>query len=199
LELRHPEVRFVRIRSSFVFQRAAAAEQRRIFAGPFVPGFLLRPKLVPVLPLPRGLHLQAVHASDLAEAYRLALLEPVTGAFNIAAEPVLDSAALAALLGARPVDVSPRLARTALAAAWHARLAPTEPGLLELALSLPLMATDRARTELHWRPRIGADAAVAELLDGVRNATGGPTPTLDRHAGGPLRVGEIVTGVGGRA
>jgi nucleoside-diphosphate-sugar epimerase len=199
LEPRHPETRFVRLRSSFVFQRPAAAEQRRIFAGPFVAGWLLRPGLIPRLPLPRGLRLQAVHASDLAEAYRLALHCPVSGPFNVAADPVLDADALAALLGTKRLTVGPRVVRAALATAWHARLVPTEPGLLELALSLPVMDTTRARTELGWRPAVSAGDAVAELLDGVRAASGGPTPTLDRHAGGPLRIGELATGVGARA
>jgi UDP-glucose 4-epimerase len=144
-ELRHPEVRFVRLRMAFVFQRRAAAEQRRIFAGPLVPGRVLRPGILPVLPLPRGLRIQAVHAADVAEAYRLALLGTARGAFNIAAEPVLDIHALADLLGSRAVPVPTSLVRGAHAAAWHARLVPAEPGLLQLALSLPVMGTGRGR------------------------------------------------------
>ncbi len=197
-ELRHPEVRFVRLRMAFVFQRRAAAEQRRIFAGPLVPGRLLRRGALPVLPLPRGLRIQAVHAADAAEAYRLALVGTARGAFNIAAEPVLDIDALAALLGARALPVPTGLVRGANAAAWHARLVPAEPGLLELALSLPVMATDRARAELGWQPVVSAGDAVAELFEGVRDHAGGPTPTLDAHAGGRLRWRELATGVGGR-
>jgi hypothetical protein len=88
--------------------------------------------------------------------------------------------------------------RAANAAAWAARLVPAEPGLLELALTLPVMATTRARRELGWAPTVAADDAVAELLDGLRHGAGGPTPTLDRRAGGPLRWREVATGVGGR-
>lgn len=199
LELRHPEVRFVRLRTAFVFQRQAASEQRRIFAGPFVPTRLLRPGALPLLPVPAGLRLQAVHARDAAAAYRAALLSPVSGAFNIAAEPVLDGARLARLLHARPVRVPDRLTRAALALAFHARLVPAEPGLLELALSLPTMSTTRARERLGWQPTVGAEEAVAELLSGVRDGAGGPTPTLAPHAGGPARTGELATGVGARA
>jgi nucleoside-diphosphate-sugar epimerase len=32
-ELRHPEIRVVRMRTSFIFKRSSASEQRRIFAG----------------------------------------------------------------------------------------------------------------------------------------------------------------------
>jgi nucleoside-diphosphate-sugar epimerase len=187
------------MRMAFVFQRRAAAEQRRIFAGPLVPGWVLRSPTLPLVPLPRGLRLQAVHASDVAEAYRAALLQPVSGAFNLAAEPVLDADALAGLLGGRAVGVPASVVRLALAAAWHARAVPAEPGLLELALSLPVMDVARARAELGWAPRVAADEAVRELLDGVAEAAGGPTPTLDAHAGGRFRWRELATGVGGRS
>ena len=88
-ELVNPEVRVVRIRSAFVFQRAAAPEQRRIFAGPFLPGRLLRSPFLPLVPVPKNLRFQTVHAEDLAAAYLAAVLAPVRGAFNVAADPVI--------------------------------------------------------------------------------------------------------------
>jgi len=172
------EMRVVRLRSAFVFQRAAAPEQRRIFAGPFAPGRLVASRVLPVVPIPRGMRMQVVAAADLAAAYEAALVRPVEGAFNIATDPVLGSQELGELLGARIVAVPPRLARQALAAAFHARLAPTEPGLLELFLSLPLMDTTRARTELGWAPKVDATVAVRELVDGIGRRAGAPTPPL---------------------
>ena len=48
-----------------------------------------------MLPLPRGLRLQAVHGDDVGEAYRLAVTdERACGAYNVAAEPVLDTETL---------------------------------------------------------------------------------------------------------
>src|SRR3954466_9481549 len=49
-ESNHPEMRVVRIRPGLVFKREAGSEVRRYFAGPFLPGFLLRPSLIPVVP-----------------------------------------------------------------------------------------------------------------------------------------------------
>src|SRR5205085_11277486 len=46
----HPGVRSVRLRPGLIFKREAASEQRRLFAGPFIPTFLLRPGLIPVVP-----------------------------------------------------------------------------------------------------------------------------------------------------
>ena len=38
--------------------------------------------------------------------------------------------------------------------------------------------------------------ALLELIDGMRRRDGWPTPPLDPRAGGPLRVRELLTGVG---
>ena len=52
-----------------------------------------------------GLRFQAVHADDVADAYRRAVLSDVSGPFNIAADPVIGNAELSRLLDARPVPV----------------------------------------------------------------------------------------------
>jgi nucleoside-diphosphate-sugar epimerase len=197
-EARHSEARVVRMRPAFIFQRAAATQQRRLFAGPLVPGSLVRPSLLPVLPVPRGLHLQALHADDAAQAFRLAATLPVSGAFNIAAEPVLHPDDLAALFDARAVEVPPRLVRPVLSAAWSAHLVPAAPDLLDAVLRLPIMDTARARLELGWVPRTGAAEAVAELLTGLREGATGDTPPLSGRAGGRGRAHEVATGVGER-
>ncbi len=95
-EERHgDQVRVVRTRSAFVFQKdagpRAAPHLRRAVGTRHASsdrGF------VPVFPLPAGLRFQAVHAEDVATACVSALLRPVRGAFNLAAEPVIDTAAL---------------------------------------------------------------------------------------------------------
>jgi UDP-glucose 4-epimerase len=179
LEARHPEMRVVRIRPGFVFQRTSGSQQRRLFAGPFVPASLLRPGVLPVVPFPSGLRFQAVHARDVAEAFRLALHDGgARGAYNVAADPVVDGAAVARLLDARLVTVPPWLARAALAAAWHARLAPAEPALFDLAMALPTMRTDRARRELGWSPGTSATEALAEALAGMAQGSGADTAPL---------------------
>jgi UDP-glucose 4-epimerase len=79
-----------------------------------------------VVPKVRRLRTQGVHADDVGEAYRLAVVGDARGPFNLAADPVLDADILAGLLDA-----------------------------------------------------------------------GAGTPPLDPRAGGPLRLGEFRTGVGG--
>ena len=82
---------------------------------------------------------------------------------------------------------------------WRARLQPTPEGWVDLALGVPVMDTGRARRELGWSPRRTGGEALRELLDGLRRSDGLPTPPLDPRTGGPLRVREVLTGLGGSA
>ena len=199
LEAAHPELRVVRLRPALIFKREAASEIRRLFAGPFLPSRLVRPGLLPVLPLPAGLVFQAVHADDVGEAYRLAATDDrARGAYNVAADPVLDAATLGRVLGARPIPVPVPVVRAAADLSWRARLQPTPPGWLDMGMAAPVMSTRRIRAELGWSPVHAADAALLELLEGLRDRAGVATPPLDPGAGGPLRTGEVFTGVGGR-
>lgn len=197
LERAHPEIRVVRLRKALIFGREAASGIRRLFAGPLLPTFLLRPGLIGVVPAHERLVFQAVHRDDVAEAYRLALLDDdARGAYNVAATPVLDPPQLGRILGARPVPVPAKVLRAAAAATWRLRLQPTEPGWVDLGLGVPVMDTSRARDELHWVPRRTAAEALLELIDGMREGAGGPTPPLDPATGGPARVREVLTGIG---
>jgi UDP-glucose 4-epimerase len=193
----HPDIRVVRLRPGFIFKRESASEQRRLFMGPLVPNQLVRPGLVPIIPDLPGLRFQAVHTADIAEAYRLAALRDVQGAFNIAADPVVDASLLADIFGARTVALPRWPVRAAVWLAWQLHLVPASPYLLDAFLRLPIMDTSRARTELGWSPRRSARETLEEFLGGLRDGAGMSTPPLTpRMPGG--RGHEIRTGVGVR-
>ena len=198
-EREHPDTRVVRLRPGLIFKRDAASGIRRLFAGPLLPSPLVRPGLVPIVPDTPRLRFQAVHSLDVGEAYRLALTRPVRGAFNVAADPVLDPATLGRLLDARPVPVPARVLRRAADLSWRLRLQPTPAGWVDLALGVPLLDSSRARAELGWRPRRDAGEALLELLEGIRESAGIDTPPLAPGAGGPARLRELLTGVGARS
>ena len=83
-ELEHPGPRVVRLRPGLIFKREAATEIRRFFAGPFLPNPLVRPGLIPVLPVTDRLVVQAVHADDIGDAYRrVAVDDRANGAYNL--------------------------------------------------------------------------------------------------------------------
>jgi UDP-glucose 4-epimerase len=197
-ERRHPEVRVVRLRPGFIFKRASASQQRRLFAGPLLPNRLVRRDLIPVVPDTPALRFQALHTADAGDAYRLAVVRPVRGAFNLAADPVLDPGHLAELLDARVVRVPTPALRAALAAAWRLHLVPASPYLFDAVVRLPIMDTTRARAELGWSPRHSSLEAMRAFLQGLRQGAGMDTPPLAADAGGPGRARELAGGVGER-
>jgi UDP-glucose 4-epimerase len=192
-EEQHPDVRVVRMRPGFIFKASSAEGQRRIFAGPAVPNPLVRNELIPVVPSTSGLRFQVLHSADAAEAYRLAATRDVHGAFNLAADPVIDAAVLGQLLDARPVPVPSWALRAVVAAAWRLHLLPASPYLVDLFLSVPVLDTTRARTELGWEPTVDALATMREFLDAFRRGQGGRTPPLEEGGGGALRHQEVLT------
>ena len=197
-EHKNPGIRVVRLRPGLIFKRDAASEIRRLFAGPFLPTALLRPRLIPFVPRVDRLVFQAVHSLDAGEAYRLAATRDVSGAFNIAADPVLDADELGRLLDARPVRLPAAALRIGADVTWRRRLQPRSPGWVDMALAVPILDTTRARTELGWTPKRTAGEALLELIAGMREGAGTPTPPLDPGTSGPGRVRELLTGVGSR-
>ena len=194
-----PEVRVVRMRPGLVFKKEAAQGIRRLFAGPFLPGVLANPALINLVPDIENLRSQVIHSYDVGEAFRLAIVnEDARGAFNIATEPVLDAREIGRILDARPVPFSAQLARAGAGLSWALRLQPVPPGWLDLSRNVPIMDTTRARTELGWTPQRSADEALLDLLEGLRTGADLDTPPLARRTSGPLRIREILTGVGGR-
>jgi nucleoside-diphosphate-sugar epimerase len=114
-----------------------------------------------------------VHTDDLASAFCHATVGDARGAFNVAAEPVLDADRLAKLLHARKLPGPPGPFRGLASLAWRFRLQPMLGGWLGFAFAAPLMDTRRAREELGWKPRKTADEALAELREAVA-VPGGP-------------------------
>jgi nucleoside-diphosphate-sugar epimerase len=197
-EKENPDVRVVRMRPALVFKREAAQGIRRLFAGPFFPSFLARPEFINLVPQIEGLRSQVVHSYDVGEAFRLAIVGDARGAFNLAAEPVLDAEEIGRILDAHPLPVSARLARASAGLSWRFRLQPVSPDWLDMALNLPNMDTTRAHTELGWTPQYSARDALIDLLEGLRTGAGLETPPLSPSTGGVARIREILTGVGRR-
>jgi UDP-glucose 4-epimerase len=195
----HPAARVVRLRPGLIFKREAASGIRRLFAGPLLPSALVRRRLIPVVPAHPRLVFQAVHSHDVGNAYRLALMnEDARGAFNIAAEPVLDPPELGRVLGARPVRVPGGLLRGGAALSYRLRLQPSEPGWVDMGLGVPLMDVSRARSELGWSPERSASDALLDLIEGIGDGAGLETPPLEPGGAGPLRAREFASGVGAR-
>ena len=196
----YPEVRVAFSRPALIFKRESASQQRRLFMGPLMPGRLVRRSLIPLVPRMKHLAGQVIHTSDIADGYRRMIINPdARGPYNLAGEPPLDSHALSQLLDAREVPVPASVTRALVGLSWKARLQPVSPGWLDIALGVPVMNTAKAKTELDWAPKVPAGDVVLELMEGLRTTAGFPTPPLEPHATGPLRIKEFLTGVGARS
>jgi len=191
-------MRVVRLRPGLVFKREAAEGIRRLFAGPFFPSLLARPDLINVIPEIENLRSQVVHSYDVGDAFRLALLRDVRGAFNLATEPPLDAKEIGRILNARTVPLPANVARVGAEAAFKLHLTPVPSGWLDLSLNVPIMDTTRARTELGWTPNYGAAETLLDALEGLKTGAGLDTPPLSPKTSGPARIRELLTGVGSR-
>ncbi|MGR0218445.1 NAD-dependent epimerase/dehydratase family protein [Agromyces sp. ZXT2-6] len=167
-EADHPQVRLTRVRPGFVFQRDASSQLARLFIGRRRPSRWLGRVHLPVLPVPRRVISQAVHADDLADALARIIEQRADGAFNIAAEPVIDPDRLRRAFRARRViPVRFELARAAMWSSWALGLQASDPGWLDIAVNVPVMSTRRARVELGWAPRHWSTDALREVLEGI--------------------------------
>jgi UDP-glucose 4-epimerase len=175
-----------RLRPGLVFQGEAGSEIGRYFLGSLLPLGLLGRVPVPVVPLSREMVFQAVHADDCADAYWRVVQARATGAWNVAADPPLRPADLAAVLGGRAVPVPTAALRALARVTWLARAQPTSPGWVDLAAAVPVMDTSRIREELGWRPERTPHEALRELVDGLTAGRGtGSVPMRPRRAPTP--------------
>ena len=191
-------MRVVRLRPGLIFKREAASGDPPLFLGPLLPS----PSCVGAhpgraRPCP-ACAFRPCTPYDVADAYRLAVVRDVAGAFNVAADPVLDPAVLGDLLGARPLRVAPNVLRALADLTWKLRLQPTPPGWLDIALGGAAHGHDPRPRGARMGPRSRSTEAFGELLEGLRLGDGA-TPPLDAAAAGPLRLREFPTGAGARS
>jgi UDP-glucose 4-epimerase len=175
-----PGIAVARLRPGLIFQRAAGSEIGRYFLGPLIPRLLPERPWIPLLPAPDNLIFQAVHADDVAEAYWRVIDQRASGAFNIAAEPVLTPQELARIVRARRILPIPMgLLHKLVGVAWQLRLLPMDSGWVEMAAGVPVMDTGRARRILGWEAKKSSVEAVFEVLEGRGTGEGAaPSPVL---------------------
>ncbi|MEV3963790.1 NAD-dependent epimerase/dehydratase family protein [Nocardia sp. NPDC050193] len=176
-EHRRPAIRVARIRPCAVVQGAAAAEMGEWLFGRWLPRVVLGRPGVPV-PLWNGLRLQLVHAADVAAAIGSIIERGATGAFNLAADPVLTATDLAAEFGGFRVPVPHRVLTAGAGVSWRLGLQPLHPAWLRLADRACLVDAGRATRELGWTPRYDAVAACADLAAAMRAGRSGASPPL---------------------
>jgi nucleoside-diphosphate-sugar epimerase len=183
---RHRDTTLTVVRPTLVLQPEASSEIGRYFLGPWLLGAarLLPGAVARLLPLPLPtVAVSFVHADDVADALERMLDRRAPGPFNLAAEPLLDSGAIARALGTVRVPVPAFALRTALQAAFAAHVVPTEPGWLDIGTQVPALDTSRARRQLDWTPAHRGDEVLAQFVAALGRGEGAPGALL-RPAGG---------------
>ncbi len=172
-EKENPDVMVARLRPGLTFNSQAGSEIGRYFLGGLLARLVPRKPRLPLLPVPTQLVFQAVHADDVADAYWRVLDRRAAGAFNIAAEPVVDPNALGWLLNARRVFPLPLpVLRAVVDLSWRLRLQVTDAGWIDMAAGAPVMDTTRAREMLGWSPRHSSLQAISEVMEGMGSGAG---------------------------
>jgi UDP-glucose 4-epimerase len=166
-EENYPSIVVSRLRPGFVFQREAGSEIAGLFAGQLVPLGWLRFVRPPFVPMPRQFVAQVVHADDVADAFWRALDRGAAGAFNIAAEPIIDPTVVASVLESRWLPVRLSILRALVHVTWKLRLQAADPGWVDAGAMVPVMSTARARDELGWSPKVASTVALGEIVRGM--------------------------------
>jgi nucleoside-diphosphate-sugar epimerase len=170
-----------RLRPGFVVQPDAASALLRYGLPGYVPARLLT--LLPILPLDRRLSIPVVHSDDLADGIVRVIERRAGGAFNFAGEPPVTRDDIAAALGARPVQLPAKALSLLAGIGWRVRLQALDPGWIDLAFSVPLLDTSRARTELEWTPAIDSRQALSGTIKAMAQGRSANSPVLRARSG----------------
>ncbi|HEX4392246.1 MAG TPA: NAD-dependent epimerase/dehydratase family protein [Mycobacterium sp.] len=166
------------VRPGLILQPDAASEIARYFIGPLIPVSALHRRLLRFVPWPSDLATQFVHADDVAAAISTILDRRPAGAFNLAAEPLIDRQHVRELFGGVLPGLPRRVLRELVDLSWRAHLQPTDAGWIDLAFDSPLLRTDRARTELDWSPVHSTADTLMSFVDALHHRRGGTRPLL---------------------
>ena len=191
LEARYPSLRVVRLRPGLIFKRESGPEIRRLFAGPLLPARLLRPGLLPILPLADGLVVQCVHGADVAEAYRLAAL--VAGCARRVQRrrrPVLDAgdAGARAALPRRVTVPARRGARAGRPDLPRCGCIPPRPAGSTWAWPCRRCRPSGRAPSWAGRRATRPSRRCSSCWRACATPVGAPTPPLDAQAGGRFRL-----------
>ena len=198
-EADHANVSVARLRPGLIFKGEAASGIRRLFAGPFLP----HPAAAPLPDSVRARH----RGTALPGCPLRRRRGDVSARGKERSRWCLQRRCRAGTRSSRAGAPARSQARQgphgAAAGRDRSQLEGPPPAhaprVLDMALSVPLMDTTRARSRLGWAPSRSSGEALLELIDGMRRGEGFPTPPLEPGGSGPLRLGELATGIGARS
>lgn len=123
---------------------------------------LLHQPCYPRLPNPQP-RLQCAHEDDVADAISAGLFSPVSGSINLAAAGEYSFKQVIAARYRHPIALPFGLVKAALNVAWRLTGYGGEPAWLDGMQHTLTLDCVRAQSELDWRPKFTADAALAAV------------------------------------
>jgi nucleoside-diphosphate-sugar epimerase len=166
-----------RVRPTLILQPGAASEIARYFLGPLLPMKAVRPRVMRLMPWPKALCVQFVHSDDVADAVMRILLDRIPGAFNVAADPVIDRTTYRETLGGVGPSVPCAVLGVGADITWRLRLQPTAKGWVDMGTRLPLMDTTRLRG-IGWQPKHSGTETLRSFVDAMQHGEGDQGPLL---------------------
>jgi UDP-glucose 4-epimerase len=126
------------------------------------------PILKPVLPDP-GVRFQLVHEDDVAEAFAAAVLgKGSPGPYNLAGNGTITMSDVAAELGWYSISIPELTVEAAAELVERLPLLPERASWIQAARQPLLVKSDRARSELGWRPKHTTRATLREVVKTYR-------------------------------
>jgi len=134
--------------------------------GPTISNMYTRFFSRPVAPVMMGHDplMQFVHEQDAAYALVKAVESNATGPFNIVGKGVLPYTTVLALLGRVPVPMPQIVARQLTKVLWATQLVGSPPSFLDFLLYLCVADGSRARSVLHFSPRLSIKRTILDFL-----------------------------------
>ena len=103
---------------------------------------------------------QIVHEDDVAEAFRLAIVNDAPGAFNVAGDGVLGARDIAKIMRARAIPVPLAGAKQLVDVAYRLGISSVPGGWIDTVRHPILVDTTRAKTVLGWLPEYTSEGAL---------------------------------------
>lgn len=123
---------------------------------------LLHQPCYPRLPDPQP-RLQCVHEDDVADALSAGLFNSVSGPVNLAAADTFSFKQIIAARYRHPFPLPFGMVKTALELVWRLIGYGGEPAWIDGMRHTLMLDCTRAQSELNWRPKFTADAALAAV------------------------------------
>lgn len=142
-----------------------------VIMAPGAGNFIARALGMKVLPAPAGANpdMQFLHLDDYLSAVAAALAQHARGIYNIAGEGTVPWRQVATIAGARLVPVPAPILSGVIALTWGLRVQSSSPACGLNLIRYPWLAsTEKAKTELGWKPARSSLEALQTWAGGRR-------------------------------